>query len=307
VADAQWLATLARAGLLRASFIAKADLRSLRHIARQRQKLGGMLASEKNRLHKLLTDAGIRLGVVVSDLHGQSARAMIKAIITGKSVPEVLSLASNRLRASREDIFEALQAEELSLAHRFVLSEIMAHIEEIEARMARFDAELLRSLVDAGYQMPLQLLQTLPGIDLMGAAMLLVEIGADMSVFGNAQRLASWVGICPGNNESAGKRKSGRIRKGNAWVRRLLCEFAQAAARSRCALKAKFQSLSVRKGHKRSIVALGHKMLRTIYAILSKKTHYVDKTVDYEALMVARNAPRWLQMLVKHGFVPATA
>ena len=307
VADAQWLATLARAGLLRASFVAKADLRSLRHIARQRQKLGGMLASEKNRLHKLLTDAGVRLGVVVSDLHGHSARAMVKAIIAGKSVPEVLSLASNRLRAKREDIFEALQAEELSPAHRFVLAEIMAHIEELEARMVRFDQALLSSLVEAGYQVPLQLLQTLPGIDLMGAAMLLVEIGADMSVFGSAQRLASWVGVCPGNNESAGKRKSGRIRKGNAWVRRLLCEFAQAAGRSRCALKAKFQSLSVRKGHKRSIVALGHKMLRTIYAMLSKQAHYVDKTVDYEALMVARNAPRWLQMLVKHGYVPTTA
>jgi transposase len=117
----------------------------------------------------------------------------------------------------------------------------------------------------------------------------------------------SWVGMCPGNNESAGKRKSGRIRKGNAWVRRLLCEFAQAAGRSRCAFKGKFQALNVRKGHKRSIVALGHKMLRTIYAMLSKNTHYVDKTVDYEALMVARNAPRWLQMLTKHGFVPAPA
>ena len=306
VADAQWLATLARSGLLRASFIVKADLRSLRHIARQRQKLGGMLASEKNRLHKLLTDAGIRLGVVVSDLHGQSARSMVKAIIAGHSVPEVLSLASNRLRASREDLFEALQAEELSGAHRFCLAEIMAHIEEIEARMGRFDKELLRSLVDAGYGAPLQLLQTLPGIDLMGAAMLLVEIGADMSVFGSAQRLASWVGICPGNNESAGKRKSGRIRRDNAWVRRLLCEFAHAAGRSRCAFKAKFQALSVRKGHKRSIVALGHKMLRTIYAMLSKGTHYVDRVVDYEALMVARNAPRWLQMLVRHGYVPAT-
>ena len=307
VADAQWLASLARAGLLRASFIAKADLRSLRHIARHRQKLGGMLASEKNRLHKLLTDAGIRLGVVVSDLHGQSARAMVKALIAGKSVPDVLNLASNRLRASREDIFEALQAEEITPAHRFCLVEIMAHIEELEARMARFDAELLRSLHDAGYGVPLRLLQTLPGIDLMGAAMLLVEIGDDMSVFGCAQRLASWVGMCPGNNESAGKRKSGRIRKGNAWVRRLLCEFAQAAGRSRCALKDKFQALNVRKGHKRSIVALGHKMLRTIYAMLSKNTHYVDKTVDYEALMVARNAPRWLQMLVKHGYVPTPA
>ena len=228
-------------------------------------------------------------------------------ICTGKSVPDVLSLASNRLRASREDIFEALQAEELTPAHRFCLAEIMAHIEEIDARMGRFDKELPSSLTQAGYREPLQLLQTLPGIDLMGAAMLLVEIGADWSVFGSAQRLASWVGICPGNNESAGKRKSGRIKKGNAWVRRLPCEFAHAAGRSRCALKAKFQALSVRKGHKRSIVALGHKMLRTIYAMLSKKTHYVDKTVDYEALMVARNAPRWLQMLVKHGFVPAPA
>ena len=305
VADAQWLATLARAGLLRASFVAKADLRSLRHMARQRQKLSGMLASEKNRLHKLLTDAGIRLGVVVSDLHGQSARAMVKAIIAGKSVPEVLSLASKRLRASREEIFDALQAEDLTGVHRFVLTEIMAHIEELEARMDRFDKELLRLLVELGYETPLRLLQTLPGIDLIGAAMLLVELGADMSVFGSAARLASWVGICPGNNESAGKRKSGRIRKGNVWVRRLLCEFAQAAARSRCALKDKFAALSVRKGHKRSIIALAHKMLRTIYAMLSKNTHYVDKTVDYEALMVARNAPRWIKMLVKHGFVPA--
>jgi len=307
VADAQWLATLARSGLLRASFIAKADMRNLRHIARQRQKLGGMLASEKNRLHKLLTDAGIRLGVVVSDLHGQSARAMVKAMIAGKSISAVLDLASTRLRANREEIFEALQAEELTPAHRFCLDEIMKHIEEIEARMTRFDQELLRCLIEAGHEWSLQLLQTLPGVDVIGAAMLLVEIGDDMNVFCSAQRLASWVGLCQGNNESAGKRKSGRIRKGNAWVRRLLCEFAQAASRSRCALRGKFQALTVRKGHKRSIVALGHKMLRTIYAMLSKKTHYVDKTVDYEALMVARNAPRWLQMLVKHGFITATA
>jgi transposase len=139
--------------------------------------------------------------------------------------------------------------------------------------------------------------------------MLLVEIGSDMSVFGSAERLASWVGICPGNNESAGKRKSARIRKGNAWVRRLLCEFAQAAARTRCALKAKFESLNVRKGHKKSIIALAHKMLRTIYAMLARGTHYQDRSVDYEALTVARNAPRWMKMLRKHGFMhtPAAA
>ena len=138
---------------------------------------------------------------------------------------------------------------------------------------------------------------------------MLVEIGADMTVFGSAERLASWVGICPGNNESAGKRKSGRIRNGNAWVRRLLCEFAQAAARTRCPLKAKFDSLTIRKGHKKSIVALAHKMLRTVYAMLASGTHYQDRSVDYEALSVARNAPRWIKMLRKHGFVaePAAA
>jgi hypothetical protein len=128
-----------------------------------------------------------------------------------------------------------------------------------------------------------------------------------MASFGSAHRLASWVGICPGNNESAGKRKSGRTRQGNAWVRRLLCEFAQAAARSRCGLKDKFTALSIRKGHKKSIVALAHKMLRIIYAMLTDGTHYQDRTVDYEALVVQRNAPRWIKMLAKHGFLPATA
>jgi transposase len=304
VGDAQWLATLARSGLLRASFIPPADIRHLRLIARQRQKLGGMLASEKNRLHKLLADAGIRLNVLVSDIHGQAGRAMVKALIEGKPINEVLNLAG-RLRASRERLFDALQPEELSSSHRFVLKEVMAHIEELEARMVRFDLALITGLDT--WRPQLILLQTIPGIDLMGAAMLLVEIGADMDSFGSAEKLASWVGICPGNNESAGKRKSGKTRKGNAWVRRLLCEFAQAAARSRCALKDKFAALSIRKGHKKSIVALAHKMLRTLFAMLKNNTPYRDKVVDYEALSVQRNAPRWIKMLVKHGLMPAAA
>ena len=113
------------------------------------------------------------------------------------------------------------------------------------------------------------------------------------------------MGICPGNNEGTGKRKSGRTRKGNAWVRRLLCEFAQAAARSRCALKDKFAALSICKGHKKSIVALAHKMLRIIHAMLTNGTPYQDRSVDYEALVVQRNAPRWIKMLAKHGYLPA--
>jgi len=304
VADAQWLATLARAGLLRASFVPPADIRHLRLIARQRQKLGGMLASEKNRLHKLLADAGIRLNVLVSDIHGQTARAMIKSLIAGQTMSEILSHAG-RLKASRAELFEALQPEELSEPHLFVLSEIMAHIEELEARMARFDQALLRGL--SAWQPQLILLQTIPGIDRMGAAMLLVELGTDMQSFGSAERLASWVGICPGNNESAGKRKSGKTRKGNAWVRRLLCEFAQAASRSRCALKEKFAALNIRKGHKKAIVALAHKMLRILFAMLKNNTPYQDRVVDYEALSVQRNAPRWIKMLIKHNLMPASA
>lgn len=180
----------------------------------------------------------------------------------------------------------------------------MAHIEEIEARMARFQQALLGGL--AAWQPQLILLQTIPGIYQMGAAMLLAEISPDMDSFGSAEKLASWVGICPGNNESAGKRKSGKTRKGNAWVRRLLCEFAQAASRSRCALKDKFTTLSIREGHKKSIVALAHKMLRIIFTMLRKNVPYQDRTMDYEALTVQRNAPRWMRMLQKHGYLPTT-
>jgi transposase len=302
IGDAQWLATLARAGLLRASFVPPMALRELRLIARQRQKLSGQLSSEKNRLHKVLTDGGIRLGVVVSDLHGQSARAMVKAIVAAQPPHQVLKLASRRLKASREELFDALQGE-LTDSHHFVLDELMRHIEEIEARIARFDTRLLEGL--ASEKNALTLLQTLPGVDLIGAAMLLVEIGTDMDAFGSADRLASWVGICPGNNESAGKHKSGRVRKGNLYVRRLLCEFAHAASRTRSVFQSKFQSLVIRRGHKRSIVALAHKLLRTLFFMLKRHEHYLDSATDYEALSVQRNAPRWIKALTRFGFIPA--
>ena len=304
IGDAQWLATLARAGLLRGSFVPPAKLRELRLIARQRQKLVGLLSSEKNRMHKVLTDAGVRLGVVVSDLHGQSARAMIKGILQGQAPNEVLALASRRLKASREVLHDALQGE-LTASHLFVLDELLRHIKELEARIARFDARLLHEL--ASEHNALALLQTLPGVDTIGAAMLLVEIGSDMSVFGNPDRLASWVGLCPGNNESAGKRKSGRVRKGNPYVRRLLCEFAHAASRTKSAFHAKFQSLIVRRGHKRAIVALAHKMLRTIFFMLKRGDYYRDSATSYEQLSVQRNASRWIKALTRFGFIPAAA
>jgi transposase len=302
VGDAQWLATLSRAGLLQASFIPPAKLRELRLIARQRQKLSGQLSAEKNRLHKILTDGGIRLGVVVSDVHGKSARAMTKALIANQPPHQVLNCASQRLRATREQLFAAIQGE-LTDSHRFVLDELMQHIEAIEARIARFDTRLLTALETE--RNSLALLQTLPGVDLIGAAMLLVEIGTDMDAFGSAERLASWVGICPGNNESAGKRQSGRVRKGNPYVRRLLCEFAHAAGRTQSVFKAKFQSLLVRRGKKRAIVAIAHKLLRTIFCMLKRREHYRDSATDYEALTVQRNAPRWIKALTRYGFIPA--
>ena len=304
VGDAQWLATLARAGLLRGSFIPAARMRELRLISRQRQKLVSQLASEKNRLHKVLTDSGVRLSVVVSDIHGQSARAMIKALIAQQPTHAVLALASNRLKASREELFEALQGE-LTDSHCFVLDELMSHIEQIEARIGRFDQRLLQGLNEQ--HNALALLQTLPGVDLIGAAMLLVEIGTEMDAFGSADRLASWVGICPGNNESAGKRKTGRVRKGNRYVRRLLCEFAHAASRTTSVFKSKFQALVVRRGYKRAIIALAHKILRTVFFMLKRGEYYRDSSVDYEALSVQRNAARWMKALLKFGFIKKPA
>ena len=139
----------------------------------------------------------------------------------------------------------------------------------------------------------------------MGAAMMLVEIGTDMSEFSSAAKLASWVGICPGNNESAGKRKTGKTRKGNLYVRRLLCECAHAASRTTSLFKAKYTALAVRRGHKRAIVALAHKLLKTCYFMISRGEYYRDSTVDYEAMSVKRNAPRWIKTLKAHGYLPA--
>ena len=173
---------------------------------------------------------------------------------------------------------------------------------EVEARIARFDARLLAGL--AGAENALALLQTLPGVDRIGAAMGLVEIDTDMIAFGSADRLASWVGVCPGNNESAGRRKSGHARKGNPTIRRLLCEFAHAASRTQSVFQVKFPRRSpCCLGHKRAIIAIAHKLLRTIFITLKRGEHYRDSATDYEALSVQRNAPRWIKALTRYGFL----
>jgi transposase len=304
VADSQWLAVLGRAGLVNGSFIINADFEHLRLISRQRKKIVGMLISEKNRLHKILADAGIRLSVVVSDLGGVSARQMIKCLIEGGNPDEALATISTKLQATPELIRLALDGD-LTTSHKFVLGEIMHHIEALEGAITRFEVELLAGLSDNEWA--LRLLETIPGIDRVGAAMLLVEIGVEMSVFGDASHLASWAGLCPGNNESAGKRKSGKTRKGNPWVRHLLCEMANAARRTHSMLKAKYQSLVTRRGRGRSIMALAHKLIRIIFAMITRKEPYQDKAVDYEELLVKRKAPRWIQALKKYGYLNQSA
>ena len=302
IGDAQWLAILARSGLLRGGFVPPANFRELRLTSRQMQKLTGILGAEKNRLHKILTDAGIRLAVVVSDIHGQSARAMIKGLIAGQSPQQVLAYASKRLKATEEELLDALDGE-LTDEHRFVLGELMDHIEDLEQRITRFANHLVQGL--APQQVLLQALQTIPGLDERGAAMLLVEIGDDMDAFGSGEKLASWAGVCPANHESAGKRKSGKKRKGNPYVRRILCEAANAAARTRSALAELFKSLLIRRGRKRAIFALAHKILRIVFVLISRGDYYRDATVDYEAMSVERNAPRWIRMLKKYGYISA--
>ena len=300
--DAQWLAILARSGLLKSGFVPPRHFREYRLIARQLQKLAGIATGERNRLHKLLTDAGIRLSVVVSDLSGKSAQAMIKGLLADETPEQLLAYADPRLKASRDDLREALEGD-LSDSHRFVIQELMAHLDELDARILRFRQTLLNQL--SPYQVILQNLQTLPGIDEFSAAMILVEIGDDMAAFGSPAKLASWAGVCPGQNESAGKRKSARARKGNPYLRRILCEAANAASRTRCSLQDKFKGLLIRRGRKRAIFAIAHKLLKTVFLLIQRGDYYRDAQADYEALSVQRNAPRWIKKLIKYGYIAA--
>ena len=301
MADSEWLAVLARFGLVRASFIPPKDLRELRLISRYRRKLSAMCASEVNRLHKVLDDGGIKLGGVVSDINGVSARAMVSGLIEGKPVEQLLALAHGNMKCKREDLLASLQGD-LSARHLFVLGHIHAHIETLHAELAQLDRYLLDAMQP--YAWAHGLLQTIPGIDQIGAALILIEIGDDVSRFGCAERLASWAGLCPGNNESAGKRKSGRIGHGNSTIRFILCECANAARMTKSTLSAKYRSLMVRKSHKKTIVALAHKMLRLIFLILNRRVPYLDQHIDYAALSAKKNAPRWIKQLRAIGRWP---
>ena len=303
MSDSQWLAVLARFGLVRGSFIPPQDLRELRMVSRYRRKLNTMRASEINRLHKLLDDGGIKLGGVVSDINGVSAREMVAGLIEGQAIDELLGMARGALKLKREDLQAALDGD-LTQRHLFVLRHLHAHIDILERDLAELDTYILGAMTP--YQWAHRLLQTIPGIDQIASALILIEIGDDMTRFGAPDRLAAWAALCPGNNESAGKRKSGKTRKGNAIIRYILCECANAARMTKSSLAAKYKSLMVRKTHKKSIVAIAHKMIRLIYLMLTRKEPYRDPMVDYGAMSAMKNAPRWIKQLKLIGRWPET-
>jgi transposase len=241
---------------LRRRFVLQPDILDIRTYARQRQNKASDLAREKNRMDKLLSESGIRLGVVVSDIHGVAARRMLDCFIEGGTVEEALQFAGTRLKAAKEELMSALEGA-LSEHRRCTPRIALDHVKELEIKIADMDSTLL-SMV-APYQKAIDLLQTIQGLYRGGGATLLfAEIGPDMEAFGTPEKIASWAGLRPGDNESAGKRKSGKTRKGDRWIRRVLREAAHAAVKTECALQAKFRDLFRLRGCKRSITALAH-------------------------------------------------
>ena len=255
-------------------------------------------------VRKMLDDAGIKLGAVVSDIHGVSARAMVRGLIKGQSEAMLLSHARGALKRKTEELAASLDGD-LSERHLFVLRHLSDSIDEMQRQLADIDAYLMRAMQP--YAWAHSLLQTVPGIDETAAALILIEIGDDMARFGCPERLACWAALSPGNNESAGKRKSGRTRHGNNAIRFILCECANAARMTKSTLASKYSSLMVRKSHKKAIVAVAHKMIRLIFILLSRRQPYLDQAIDYAAMSAKKNAPRWIKQLKAIGKWPATS
>lgn len=301
VTDSQWLASLARCGLLKGSFIPEEPLRELRLLTRYRVKLQRMIASEKNRLHKTLDASGLRLGVIVSDLSGISARAVINGLIHQEDAEVIFSQLRGVVKKKKELLAQLIE-KPLSAAQRFLLQRILSHMQAMEEEREAIDA-MIRELAKP-YMDYCHILETIPGIDFISAVTLVAEFGVDMKQFGSqATQFCSWAGMCPGNNESAGKRKSGKTRKANTYVRSMLCEISHAAIKTKSQFKDKYQTLVIRKGHKKAIVAIGHKILRVIFNLFTQKKHYQDPGIDYGELVVSRNASRWLKALTLYGFI----
>ena len=280
VMDAEWIADLLRHGLLRGSFIPPVGQRELRELTRARTNFVRERATLVNRLQKTLESANIKLASVASNVMGVSGRAMLEALINGTtSSVEMAELAKGRLREKRQQLDKALEGR-VKPHHRFVLSELLCQIDNLDESIARFDAEIEKYC--RPFEQAVELLDTIPGIARRNAEVIVSEIGNDMSRFPTADHLAAWAGVAPGNNESAGKRYSGTTRHGDRALTVALVQAAHAAARSRNTyLSAQYHRLAGRRGKKRAIVAVAHSILVISYHLIQRKEPYQDLGGNY--------------------------
>jgi len=277
--DAEWIGQLLQHGLLRGSFIPPAPIRDLREATRYRKQLIRLRADETNRLQKLLEGGNLKLGSVASDILGVSGRAMLAALVHGETDAAALAgLAKGRLRKKQPQLVAALTGR-LTPVQRALLGQQLAHVEYLDRAIATLDA-LIATLM-APYQAEAERLRSIPGIDTRGTENLIAELGVDMTVFPSEGHCASWAGMCPGHNESAGKRKSGKTRKGSKWLRTVLTEAAWAASHTRSYLGAQYHRFARRRGKKKAVVAVGHSILVIAYHILKDGTTYRDLGQDY--------------------------
>jgi transposase len=282
VKDAEWIAQLLQHGLLTPSFIPPPPIRELRDLTRQRTQLVRERATVANRVQKVLEDANIKLASVASDPLGVSGRAMIRALIAGQEDPDALAeLARMRLRAKLPQLREALLGR-VTDHHRFLLGMLLDQLEHTEGLIARFDERI--AAATAPLAAAAERLRTIPGVGRQAAEVIVAEIGTDMGRFPTSGQLASWAGLCPGNDESAGKRRSGRTTKGNQWLRSVLVQVAWAAVHSKGTIfRAQYGRWSKRMGKKKALVAVGHKILVLIHKLLKTGTDYQERYVPSPA------------------------
>ena len=280
VSDAAWIAQLLEVGLLRGSYVPGPDLRALRDLTRYRKRLVQERVREGQRVEKVLEDAGIKLASVASTTLSKSGRAMIEALISGERDPLLLAdLALKRMRAKLPDLRRALIGR-FNAHHATMLRLHLRHIDELDAIVADLDLQIDALLVP--FAEDLARLQTIPGVGKDTAAVLIAEIGVDMSMFPTAAHLASWCGVCPGNNESAGKQRSGRTNQSNQWLAGSLVQCAWAAARSKNTwLSARYWRLAHRIGKKKALIAVAHSIVVALWHMHTHKTTYQDLGVDW--------------------------
>lgn len=280
VKDCEWIADLLAHGLLRGSFVPPKPIRDLRDLTRYRSTVAHLRAEEVQRLHKLLQDAGIKLSSVATDVMGVSGRAMIDALVEGTKDPTVLAeLAVGKLRKKLPLLRQALEGR-FRDHHAFLVTQLLAHIDYLEELNDSLTKKIEEQLLPFSKEM--ELLQTIPGVAAKTAQVVVAEIGADMTRFPTPQHLASWAGLCPGNNESAGKHKSGKTRKGDTWLRTALVEASLAAVRKKDSyFSAHYRRIARRRGHMKAIIAVAHSILVVTHHMLTSGKTYEDLGGDY--------------------------